>query len=67
MVSLVFTQSQLLGKEVFLIDRIDLPQNRDFMKHLQCLIFIRPGSSQNMLHLENELTNPHYGSYYLCK
>ena len=65
MVSLAFTQSQLLAKEVYLIDRIDMPQNRDKMKHLKCLCFLRP-HNESFKQLFQELSDPHYGSYYLC-
>ncbi|CAO3685335.1 unnamed protein product [Rhizopus microsporus] len=40
-ISLVTTQSALLTKECYLIDRID-NRNRDRLKHLKCICFLRP-------------------------
>lgn len=41
MVSVVYTQSEILQKEVYLFERID-SQNRDSMKHLKAICFLRP-------------------------
>ncbi|OZJ04566.1 hypothetical protein BZG36_02705 [Bifiguratus adelaidae] len=62
-VSLVATQSQLLAKECYLIDRID-NKNRDRMRHLKCVCFLRP-TAQSIQWLVEELRNPCYGDYYL--
>lgn len=40
-VSVVYTQSEILQKEVYLFERID-SQNRDSMKHLKAICFLRP-------------------------
>lgn len=40
-VSVVYTQSEILQKEVYLFERID-SQNRDNMKHLKAICFLRP-------------------------
>ncbi|KAI8082704.1 Sec1-like protein [Halteromyces radiatus] len=62
-VSLVTTQSALLTKECYLIDRIDNRQ-RDKMKHLKCICFIRP-TRESIQYLIDELRDPAYGDYYL--
>ncbi|CAM0134859.1 unnamed protein product [Umbelopsis sp. WA50703] len=62
-VSLVATQSNLLAKECYLIDRID-NRDRDTLRHLKCLCFLRP-TSQSMQWLVEELREPCYGDYYI--
>ncbi|KAF7722168.1 vacuolar protein sorting-associated protein 45 [Apophysomyces ossiformis] len=62
-VSLVTTQSALLTKECYLIDRID-NRNRDKMKHLKCVCFLRP-TPETIQYLIEELRDPAYGHYYL--
>ncbi|XP_047139616.1 vacuolar protein sorting-associated protein 45 isoform X1 [Hydra vulgaris] len=62
-VSMVYAQSEILQKEVFLFERID-SQGREVMKHLKAVIFVRP-SKENTESLKKELKFPKYGSYYL--
>ncbi|KAI8621728.1 Sec1-like protein [Chytriomyces sp. MP71] len=62
-ISTVITQSQLLTKEVYLIDRVD-SQARDKMKHLKALVFVRP-TPDTIQALVEELRDPCYGDYYL--
>lgn len=63
--SLVTTQSALLTKECYLIDRID-NRNRDKIKHLKSICFLRP-TRESLRYLTDELGDPAYGDYYLCK
>ncbi|KAI8871608.1 vacuolar protein sorting 45A [Ramicandelaber brevisporus] len=62
-VSVIATQTQLLSKETFLVDRIDNP-NREKMRHLKCICFIRP-TEQSIQRLVTELRQPLYGDYYI--
>ncbi|KAI9746576.1 MAG: vacuolar protein sorting-associated protein 45 [Claussenomyces sp. TS43310] len=62
-VSTAITQSALLNHEVYLIDRLD-NQNREKMRHLRCLCFVRP-SSDSIQFLIDELREPKYGEYNL--
>ncbi|KAI7906640.1 Sec1-like protein [Cokeromyces recurvatus] len=62
-ISLVTTQSNLLTKECYLIDRID-NRNRDKMKHMKCICFLRP-THETLQYLFAELREPSYGDYYL--
>ncbi|CEG80955.1 Putative Vacuolar protein sorting-associated protein [Rhizopus microsporus] len=62
-ISLVTTQSALLTKECYLIDRID-NRNRDRLKHLKCICFLRP-TREALHYLVAELREPAYGDYYL--
>ncbi|KAI1375750.1 Sec1-like protein [Hypoxylon crocopeplum] len=62
-VSTAITQSSLLNHEVYLTDRLDNP-NREKMRHLRCLCFVRP-SPDSIQFLIDELRDPKYGEYYL--
>ncbi|KAJ2722016.1 vacuolar protein sorting-associated protein 45 [Coemansia sp. Benny D115] len=62
-ISLVSTQSFLLSKETYLVDRIE-NRNRDVMRHLKCVCFLRPTDS-SIKALLDELRSPKYGDYYI--
>lgn len=62
-VSTAITQSSLLNHEVYLTDRLD-NQNREKMRHLRCLCFVRP-SPESIQFLIDELRDSKYGEYYL--
>lgn len=60
-VSTAITQSALLNHEVYLIDRLD-NQNREKMRHLRCICFVRP-SADSIQFLIDEFREPKYGEY----
>ncbi|KAA8909903.1 hypothetical protein TRICI_004340 [Trichomonascus ciferrii] len=62
-ISMCTTQSVLLKHEIYLIDRID-NESRDKMRHLKCLIFVRP-TADSIQSVIDELRAPKYGSYEL--
>ena len=62
---MVYAQSEILAKEVYLFERID-SAGRECMKHLKCICFLRP-TPENVQKLQNELRAPKYGLYYICK
>uniref|UniRef100_A0A672ZEW7 Vacuolar protein sorting-associated protein 45 n=1 Tax=Sphaeramia orbicularis TaxID=375764 RepID=A0A672ZEW7_9TELE len=62
-VSVVYTQSEILQKEVYLFERID-SQNRDSMKHLKAICYLRP-TKENVEHLIQELRRPKYSVYFI--
>ncbi|KAJ3223529.1 vacuolar protein sorting-associated protein 45 [Clydaea vesicula] len=62
-ISVAVTQTTLLAKEVYLIDRID-NRSRDKMKHLKCICFCRP-TPESIQAIVEELRQPNYGEYYL--
>ncbi|KAJ1920079.1 vacuolar protein sorting-associated protein 45 [Mycoemilia scoparia] len=62
-VSVVATQSYLLSKETYLVDKVG-NSNRDTLKHLKCVCFLRP-TDESMMALAKELQAPRYGSYYV--
>ncbi|XP_078527514.1 vacuolar protein sorting-associated protein 45 [Lissotriton helveticus] len=62
-VSMVYTQSEILQKEVYLFERID-SMNRDVMKHLRAICFLRP-TKENVDFLIQELRRPKYCVYFI--
>jgi len=65
-ISMVYAQSEILQKEVFLFERLDGGGTRESMKHLKCICFLRP-TRENIDLLVKELKSPKYGQYYLCE
>lgn len=62
-VSMVYSQSEVLQEEVYLFERLDTP-NRETMAHLKALCFLRP-TAENINLLKKELRKPKYGEYYI--
>lgn len=62
-ISMVYTQSEILEKEVYLVDRIET-LNREKITHLKAVCFVRP-TAENISRLCKELKDPKYGQYYL--
>ncbi|PUU81309.1 Sec1-like protein [Tuber borchii] len=62
-ISTAITQSTLLSHEVYLIDRLD-NADREKMRHLRCLCFVRPTSDAIQL-LIDEFRDPKYGEYHI--
>ncbi|KAI7265628.1 Sec1-like protein [Hortaea werneckii] len=62
-VSSATTQSALLNHSVYLTERIDNVE-REKMRHLRCLCFVRP-SSDSIQFLIDELREPKYGEYHI--
>ncbi|XP_012532366.1 vacuolar protein sorting-associated protein 45 [Monomorium pharaonis] len=63
-VSLLYSQSEILMKEVYLFERIDTAVHNDTLKHLTCIVFVRP-TKENVDLLCKELRYPKYGVYYI--
>ncbi|WAR00623.1 VPS45-like protein [Mya arenaria] len=62
-VSMVYAQSEILQKEVYLFERIE-STGRETMKHLKCICFLRP-TKENIDLLAQELRMSKYGLYYI--
>ncbi|EOA92932.1 Vacuolar protein sorting-associated protein 45 [Anas platyrhynchos] len=60
---MVYTQSEILQKEVYLFERID-SFNREPMKHLKAICFLRP-TKENVEYLIQELRRPKYSIYFI--
>ncbi|KAK6018670.1 Sec1 family protein, partial [Ostertagia ostertagi] len=63
-VSCAFAQSEMMQKEVYLFERLDSSVPREPIKHLKCLVFVRP-TPDNVQLLSTELRNPRYAQYYI--
>lgn len=66
-VSVAYSQSELLQKEVFLVEFVDsISKSKEPMSHLKAVFFLRP-TSENIQHLRRQLASPRFGEYHLCK
>ncbi|XP_076298221.1 vacuolar protein sorting 45 [Lasioglossum baleicum] len=63
-VSLLYSKWEIFMKEVYLFERIDTNGRNEGLKHLKCIVFIRP-TKENIELLCNELRCPKYGTYYV--
>lgn len=64
-ISMVFSQSDILTHEVFLTERIDAKNaEHEPMRHLNAICFLRP-TNQNFLLLSKELKSPKYNEYHV--
>mmetsp|Transcript_11069 Transcript_11069/g.15651 ORF Transcript_11069/g.15651 Transcript_11069/m.15651 type:complete len:208 (-) Transcript_11069:188-811(-) len=62
-ISMVYSQSDILQHEVFLVEKIKAEQHEK-MRHLNAICFLRP-TNDNFLRLTKELKNPKYQEYHL--
>ncbi|RVW32556.1 Vacuolar protein sorting-associated protein 45-like [Vitis vinifera] len=64
-VSVVYSQSELLQKEVFLVELVDsISMSKESMSHLKAVYFLRP-TSENIQHLRRQFASPRFGEYHL--
>lgn len=64
-VSVVYSQSELLQKEVFLVELVDsIAKSIEAMSHLKAIYFVRP-TSRNIQHIKRQLASPRFGEYHL--
>nr|XP_043615161.1 vacuolar protein sorting-associated protein 45 homolog [Erigeron canadensis] len=64
-VSVAYSQSELLQKEVFLVELVDsISMSKESMSHLKAVYFLRP-TSENIQHLKRQLAKPRFGEYNL--
>ena len=62
---MAYAQSEILQKEVYLFEQIDKSGQGPTMKHMKCVVFLRP-TLDNIHLLASELKSPRYGVYYIC-
>jgi len=62
-ISMVFSQSEILEHEVFLVGRIESDEH-ERMRHLNAIYLLRP-TKQNFLLLAKELKEPKYQEYHI--
>lgn len=63
-ISMSYTQSQLLQHDVILIEMLENNQNLTTMKHLNCVVYIKP-IKESIAMLCQELSSPHYHHYQI--
>nr|GME08432.1 vacuolar protein sorting-associated protein 45 homolog [Ipomoea batatas] len=64
-VSVVYSQSDLLKKEVFLVELLDsTSMSKEPMSHLKAVYFLRP-TSENIQQMRRQLAKPRFGEYHL--
>jgi len=66
-ISMVFSQSDILQHEVFLVERIDADgffSNEEKMRHMNAVCLLRP-TNKNFLKLSQELKSPKYNEYHI--
>jgi vacuolar protein sorting-associated protein 45 len=61
---MAYAQSDVLQKEVFLFERIDIGGKKT-LKYLNAIYFLRP-TEENVQALVRELHEPKYGNYFIC-
>lgn len=64
-ISVAYSQSELLQKEVFLVELVDsISKSKEPMSHLKAIYFLRP-TSENIQHMRRQLASPRFGEYHL--
>ncbi|GMT05012.1 hypothetical protein PENTCL1PPCAC_27186, partial [Pristionchus entomophagus] len=63
-VSCAYGQNEMMQKEVYIFERIDNGVQREPIKYLKCLVYVRP-TPDNLHLLQEELRNPRYAQYYI--
>merc|ERR1719284_959340 len=65
-ISMVFSQSDILQHEVFLVECIDSDHffSQEKMRHMNAVCLLRP-TNKNFLKLSQELKSPKYNEYHL--
>ncbi|KAK6464605.1 vacuolar protein sorting associated protein [Scheffersomyces coipomensis] len=63
-ISMCYTQTQLLQNNVILVELLDNYRSFNKMKHLNCIVYIKP-TKESIQAFINELSNPHFKSYQL--
>ena len=63
-ISLSYTQSQLLSNDIILIELVENCQRLSTMKHLECVVYINPNST-SIRHLLEEMKSPHFKKYHV--
>lgn len=61
-VAMVYSQSQILEKEVYLVERMDA--DHEPMQHLKAVYFIRP-TKENIQTLCAEISRPRFSEYHV--
>ncbi|CUM65733.1 uncharacterized protein PRCAT00003381001 [Priceomyces carsonii] len=63
-ISMCYTQSQLLEHDIILVELIENQNKLNMMKHLSCIVYIKP-TKESIQSLIRELNKPHFSNYKL--
>ena len=63
-VSLIYTQTEILSNEVYLIENLTKTQTHESMPHLKAVVFVQP-TKQNVELIVRELSNPKFQEYHI--
>lgn len=63
-VSCAYGQNEMMQKEVYVFERIDNNTQREPIKYLKCIVYLRP-TPDNLHLLQEELRSPRYAQYYI--
>jgi vacuolar protein sorting-associated protein 45 len=63
-VSLISSQSEILKKDVYLIEKIE-KESQEKMLHLKAIYIIRP-TDKNIAYLAKEVKDPKFSEYFIC-
>ena len=62
--SMVYTQTQVLQRQVYLVEHMKNTSQHGRMMHLKAIVFVRP-TLANVEMLKKELADPHFSQYHL--
>ena len=62
--SMVYTQTQILSKQVYLVEHMKNTAQHGRMMHLKAIVFLRP-TLANVELLKAELADPHFSQYHV--
>ena len=63
-VSMVYSQTQILEQEIYLVKDISTPPNKDDVHHMKATVFVQP-TKANIKFLEEELARGSYSEYHI--
>lgn len=63
-VATVYSQTQILERDVFLVERVEQAHRHEPMKHLKASVFVRP-TWANLEVLKSELRDPRFHEYHI--
>lgn len=63
-VSMVYSQTQILEQEIYLVKDINTPPNKDDVHHMKATVFVQP-TKANIKLLEEELARGSYSEYHI--
>ena len=63
-VAMVYSQTEILDKTVFLVERLEQARDHEVMKHLRAAVFVRP-TAANVTALKREIATPRFSEYHV--